>query len=68
MPRLDGTGPTGAGAMTGRGQGSCRTTKAAKYGVGLGLGLGLGLALRRGFRSGRAGTGRGGRRNPTNTE
>ncbi len=52
MPRLDGTGPTGAGAMTGRGQGNCRSTKFAKYGVGLGLGLGLGLAARRGFRGG----------------
>lgn len=52
MPRLDGTGPTGDGALTGRGRGNCRTTKVAKVGMGLGLGLGLGLACRRGFRGG----------------
>ncbi len=36
MPRRDGTGPMGEGAMTGRG-------------AGRGTGLGLGLACRRGF-------------------
>jgi hypothetical protein len=49
MPRRDGTGPMGAGSMTGRGLGSCTNSNAVKYGVGLGLGLGLGLACRRGF-------------------
>lgn len=47
MPRRDGTGPMGAGSMTGRGIGICSGTKAAKYGAG--LGMGLGLACRRGF-------------------
>lgn len=61
MPRFDGTGPRGDGALTGRGQGNCRTTKATKAAVGLGLGLGLGLAFRRGFRGGR-----GARRNRNN--
>jgi len=49
MPRRDGTGPMGAGSMTGRGLGSCTSARAVKYGAGLGLGLGLGLACRRGF-------------------
>ena len=49
MPRRDGTGPLGAGSITGRGLGSCAGAKAVKYGAGLGLGLGLGLACRRGF-------------------
>ncbi len=49
MPRRDGTGPMGAGSMTGRGLGSCTGAKAVKYGAGLGLGLGLRLACRRGF-------------------
>lgn len=54
MPRRDGTGPMGAGSMTGRGLGSCAGAKAVKYGAGLGLGLGLGLACRRGFGHGAA--------------
>ncbi len=49
MPRRDGTGPLGAGAMTGRGLGLCTGANAVKYGVGLGVGLGLGFACRRGF-------------------
>ena len=49
MLRRDGTGPMGAGSMTGRGLGSCTGANAVKYGAGLGLGLGLGLACRRGF-------------------
>ncbi|MGE4485112.1 MAG: DUF5320 domain-containing protein [Oscillospiraceae bacterium] len=52
MPGRDGTGPMGAGTMTGRGLGFCTGKNAAKYGAGLGLGLGLGLACRRGFRGG----------------
>ena len=49
MPRRDGTGPMGAGSMTGRGLGFCTGANAVKYGAGLGMGLGLGLACRRGF-------------------
>ncbi len=49
MPRMDGTGPMGAGTMTGRGLGLCTGARAFKYGVGMGLGLGLGLGWRRGF-------------------
>ena len=50
MPRRNGTGPMGAGAMTGRGLGLCTGANAVKYGAGLGMmGLGLGLACRRGF-------------------
>lgn len=49
MPRMDGTGPMGAGTMTGRGLGPCTGKDVAKYGAGLGIGLGLGLACRRGF-------------------
>ena len=47
MPRRDGTGPMGAGSMTGRGLGSCTGANAVNYGSG--LGLGLGRACRRGF-------------------
>ena len=49
MPRRDGTGPMGAGSMTGRGLGLCTGANAVKYGAGLGMGLGLRLACRRGF-------------------
>ena len=42
MPRRDGTGPQGVGAMTGRGLGVC-TDGTKTYGRGTGLGLGLGL-------------------------
>ncbi len=49
MPRRDGTGPMGAGSMTGRGFGLCTGANVARYGAGLGMGLGLGLACRRGF-------------------
>ncbi len=49
MPRRDGSGPMGAGSMTGRGLGFCTGADAVKYCAGLGLGLGLGLACRRGF-------------------
>lgn len=48
MPRRDGTGPVGAGSMTGRKLGSCTGANAVKYGAGFGLGLSLGLAFRRG--------------------
>ena len=49
MPRRDGTGPMGAGSMTGRGLGTCTGADTTKFGTGYGLGLGLGLACRRGF-------------------
>lgn len=49
MPGRDGTGPMGAGSMTGRGAGLCTGANAVKCGAGLGLGLGLGLACRYGF-------------------
>lgn len=48
MPRGDGTGPLGRGAMTGRGLGFCSGSNLVGRGVGLGLGL---LAVRRGLRS-----------------
>lgn len=47
MPGRNGTGPMGAGAMTGRGLGPCAGT--GKPVKGAGLGLGLGMACRRGF-------------------
>lgn len=56
MPRRDGTGPMGEGAMTGRGLGLCESDSSAKRVVGRGMGSGLGLFCRRG--SGR-GLGRG---------
>jgi len=43
MPGRDGTGPIGAGPITGRGLGFC---------TGAGLGLGLGPGCRRGFGGG----------------
>lgn len=45
MPRFDGTGPAGAGPMTGRGLGSC----GAGYGYGRGLGRGFGRGIGRGM-------------------
>lgn len=47
MPRRNGTGPMGAGSMTGRGLGPCTDANAVQDGGGLGQGLGLGC--RRGF-------------------
>lgn len=49
MPRRDGTGPMGAGSMTGRGLGFCTGVNAVRYGAGRGMGMGLGLTCRRGF-------------------
>lgn len=48
MPRRDGTGPMGAGPMTGRGMGFCNTNRFSRLG-GFGLGRGLGLGLGRGL-------------------
>lgn len=50
MPRRDGTGPMGAGSMTGRGLGLCTGANALRCGAGLGMGLGFGS--RRGFSRG----------------
>ena len=47
MPGRNGTGPMGAGAMTGRGLGLC--SGAGNLARGARLGLGLGMACRRGF-------------------
>ena len=63
MPRLNGTGPNGMGAMTGRGMGGCSgvrvdglggtgLARGGSVGRGLGLGQGLGLGLGRGARRG----------------
>jgi len=59
MPRRDGTGPLGMGAMTGRGLGVCTGVNAPIYGgwfgggcgrgFGRGFGRGLGLGFGRGF-------------------
>ncbi len=48
MPRGDGSGPNGQGAMTGRGMGFCAGYVTPGYGQGQGRGMGLGM--RRGFR------------------
>ncbi len=60
MPGGDGTGPMGAGPMTGRGAGYCAGYTAPGYtnfipGRGMGLGFGRGLGRGRFFRGGRPG-------------
>jgi len=55
MPGFDGTGPMGAGALTGGGRGFCNPAGAAygpRYGGGFGYGRGLGRGRGRGFRRG----------------
>ena len=47
MKRRDGTGPMGAGALTGRGLGPCRDSNTVRPLNGLGMRLGLGC--RHGF-------------------
>ncbi len=43
MPGLDGTGPMGQGAMTGRGMGNCQgNSNMQRLGVGYGKGVGCG--------------------------
>ncbi|MFH1831906.1 MAG: DUF5320 domain-containing protein [bacterium] len=42
MPRFDGAGPHGQGAMTGRGMGNCKQGRGCERGRGLGQGLGRG--------------------------
>ena len=72
MPRLDGTGPQGNGAMTGRGQGRCNpagsfygsdsaigTAGGRSCGRGRGAGTGTGLNAPRGFSGRKSGAGRG---------
>lgn len=59
MPGRDGTGPMGAGAMTGRGFGLC-----AGGVPGYGAGRGMGLGWRRGFGCGRGLGRRSGPMNP----
>jgi hypothetical protein len=51
MPGRDGTGPMGAGAMSGRGLGPCTGVNRTAYGAGFGAGpgAGLGFGCRRGF-------------------
>lgn len=49
MPGMDGTGPAGAGPMTGRGLGACAGGRGAGRGYGPGPGRGYG----RGFGAGR---------------
>jgi hypothetical protein len=46
MPRRDGTGPMGAGSMTGRGLGPCADPELLVKAAVLGLGLGIGLTCR----------------------
>jgi hypothetical protein len=50
MPGRDGTGPMGAGQVTGRGLGLCSGANAGKFGAGSGMGLGLRLGCRCSFR------------------
>lgn len=53
MPRRDGSGPMGAGAMTGRGLGFCEGADNNVAGEGRGLGLGRGMGFGRGLGAGR---------------
>lgn len=43
MPRGDGTGPNGAGAMSGRGMGRCGTNRGTGAGRSMGRGAGRGM-------------------------
>ena len=53
MPRRDGTGPMGLGAMSGRGFGPCNTTNVGGYLNGFGRGNGRGFGRGSGFGFGR---------------
>lgn len=53
MPRKDGTGPMGQGAMTGIGLGSCTGVNAGAYGANLGQGHGHGIGFSMGCGYGR---------------
>lgn len=52
MPGMDGTGPVGAGALSGRGLGFCGTARPAAFGPGLGRGRGFGGGFGRGMGGG----------------
>lgn len=49
LPGIDGSGPMGAGPMSGRGLGLCTEVNGERYGVGFGRGFGRGRAYRCGF-------------------
>lgn len=49
MPRMDGTGPNGAGPRTGRGLNNCQKANASTTFVGRGLGRGNGRGLGKGY-------------------
>lgn len=49
MPRRDGTGPTGQGAMTGRGLGYCATGRPLARNFGRGMRLGRGFGYNYGY-------------------
>lgn len=49
MPRRDGSGPMGAGSMTGRGLGICTGVNSVRYGAGRRGNSGRGLGFRHGF-------------------
>lgn len=61
MPRGDGTGPAGAGAMTGRGAGLCAGNDVPGFRGGL-FGMGMGMGMRGGAGRGRGFWGQGGGR------
>jgi len=44
MPRMDGTGPMGQGAMTGRGMGNCQGNNGNPQKLGVGYGKGMGCS------------------------
>ncbi len=67
MPRRDGTGPIGAGSITGRGLGPCTGAGPVRYGTGFGMRLGRRLLRRRGFAGG-YGRGFAINRNPARTQ
>ena len=52
MPRMDGTGPMGAGTMTGRGFGPCAGGKGLGCGMGRGAGMGRGMSNGQGYSRG----------------
>lgn len=59
MPRRDGSGPEGLGALTGRGLGNCDSKSAANVGLGVGTAIGLGRMLGNRFGGRGKGFGRG---------
>lgn len=52
MPKRDGTGPMGAGSMTGGGLGLCTDKNAVRHSAGLKMRSCLGLSCRHGFGGG----------------